>query len=359
MANGLQIYREHVSDGVMQRIVKGLTLFEKEWVKPLNRFIHEFKPDILHVHDFTLLKTVLSVAESVQIPVVADLHENMPAALAVYREAFPFYLQPLDAVIHNYHWWRWHEKTLLPRCAQIFVVVPEAAERLFQYGIPPEKISIVSNTESETTFALDHLDSEITTRYQGLWIASYIGGMGPHRGVDTAIRAVPDVILHIPNFRLLIIGVNQSALSHLTKLIHRLGVEKYVELIGWQPFEKVNTFVSLSTACLVPHNDFEHTQTTVPHKLFQYMLVKKPVIVSDVRPLKRIVEETRSGLVFKADDPSSLAEKLAELYDQPVMAQEFGRNGYAAASGPYSWEHDAQKLVDTYRRLEESTTKGS
>ena len=49
-----------------------------------------------------------------------------------------------------------------------------------------------------------------------------------------------------------------------------------------------------------PHEDFEHTQTTVPHKLFQYMMGRKTVLVSDCAPLKRIIGDNEAGYVFKA-----------------------------------------------------------
>jgi glycosyltransferase involved in cell wall biosynthesis len=349
----LQIFREPIRRKMLTRSLEGITLFETAWLEPLQGFIAERKPDILHVHDFPLLKTVLHVAESAQIPVVADMHENMPAALVVQRKTRRFYLRPLDTLIHNYYLWRWNEMRLLPRCRHILVVVPEAAERLLKYGIPAERITVVSNTESESTFLMDGIDSEIVSRYRHEWVVSYVGGVGPHRGVDTAIKAILHVVHDIPNFRLLIIGVRKDYyLSRLMQLVKRLKVEKWVEFIGWQPFDKVNTFISMSSVCLVPHNNFEHTQTTVPHKLFQYMLAGKPVVVSDVRPLKRIVEETQSGIVFKANDPLSLAHQLIELHRNTLLAEMLGKNGYTAAHGLYSWNHDAQRLVDMYRAIE-------
>jgi len=125
-------------------------------------------------------------------------------------------------------------------------------------------------------------------------------------------------------------------------------------VLRWVPFEKVSSYFSISAVCLVPHNDFEHTQTTVPYKLFQSMISGKPVVVSDVRPLKRIVDETGAGLVFNAGDPSSLAAVLVELYQKPELADRLGRNGYSAAQGLYSWRHDAERLIRLYDEMDRS-----
>ncbi len=121
--------------------------------------------------------------------------------------------------------------------------------------------------------------------------------------------------------------------------------------MSWQPSGRARSYIAASSACLVPYSASEHTHTTVPHKLFQYMLAGKPVVVSDVRPLKRIIEETQAGLVFKADDPTSLAEALIALHKTPGLTERLGANGHRAAVGPYAWRHDARRLVEVYRSL--------
>ena len=117
--------------------------------------------------------------------------------------------------------------------------------------------------------------------------------------MDTSIKAVKFIKDKIENFKLLIVGAKRSERVEIENLISKLNIENYVEIINWVPFEKVNQYIKHSKVCLVPHNDFEHTQTTIPHKLFQYMMMGKPVIVSDCKPLKRVVNETESGLVLR------------------------------------------------------------
>jgi len=68
--------------------------------------------------------------------------------------------------------------------------------------------------------------------------------------------------------------------------------------------------------------------------------------------LKRIVKETQSGLVFKANDPASLAQAIIKLYRTPYLRRRLGRNGQRAARSAYAWRHDARVLVELYRKLE-------
>jgi glycosyltransferase involved in cell wall biosynthesis len=242
----------------------------------------------------------------------------------------------------------------LERSKRIIVVVPEALRRIINnYRIPKDRTVIVSNTEDETTFDLGEPDQEIVRRYDHGWVASYVGGIGPHRGIDTAIRAAAIVGRRIADFKLLIVGGGRGRREKMLEMGVAAKASDFIEVVEWVPYEKVNSYIAASQACLVPHNNFEHTQTTVPHKLFQYMIMAKPVVVSSCAPLKRIVEETRAGLVFRANDAAALAHCLIDLHaDDNGCVKRFGENGRRAALGPYAWRHDAKRLVDMYRELE-------
>jgi len=334
--------------------VETFTLIYKGWLAAIEDFVSSFSPDVLHAHDFAIVPTVLRVAKRHNLPVVSDLHENLPAAFVAYRAQSDLFRKSVDAITRNYYLWKMHEGKCLPRCSRIIVVVPEAAERIANdYNIPGEIIEVVSNTEDETTFNVSDFDRDIIERYEGSWSAIYIGGIGAHRGIDTAIRAAALAGQKIANFKLLIVGVqNDKQRNKIIRMTEKAGAEEYVELVDWVPAGKVSGYIAASNVCLVPHNDFEHTHTTVPHKLFQYMIMKKATIVSSCAPLKRIVEDAKCGLVFKANDAEDLTRCLVELYKEGTEAAErYGENGYRAALGKYCWKHDSARLVNMYRKL--------
>jgi glycosyltransferase involved in cell wall biosynthesis len=104
----------------------------------------------------------------------------------------------------------------------------------------------------------------------------------------------------------------------------------------------------------VPHRKHAHTDATIPHKLFQYMLASRPVIVSNCRPLARIIRETDAGLVFESGNVSELAIRIAELAANPGLREEMGRRGRAAAATRYNWETEGQKLVALYDKISAS-----
>jgi len=354
----LAVYRTEIQyQDLLHKVLAKFSLIEKGWLLAIDNFVKKTRPDILHAHDFTIVPTALKIAKKYHLPLIADLHENMPAALVAYRSTLDPLRKLFFSIINNYYLWRWHEKRTLRNCSRIIVVVPEAAERILNnYDISREKVCIVSNTEDETTFSVSDLDEKIIQHYKNGWTALYIGGIGPHRGIDTTIRATTLAGKNIPDFKLLIVGIREpKQRQQIMQIANKANAIDYLELVDWVPSNKVNSYIAASKVCLVPHNDFEHTNTTVPHKLFQYMIMKKPVIVSSCKPLKRIVEDTGSGLVFNANNSESLADCLIKLYkDGNKIAEKYGENGHQAALGKYSWKNDSGRLVRMYKDVFDS-----
>lgn len=340
---------------VIKRIPSFFSFLSYEWYKPLESFLLSENPDILHVHDFDYLPTVFYVNKKTGFNkrIVADLHENMPAAQVAYRKGKNIIEKTARYILLNYSRWRDKEKEYLPLCDKVITVVPEAQERLINYGIPKEKLVTVSNTEDESTFSdKSHIiDKTIIEKYENRFVLSYIGGIGPHRGIDTVLEAMLQLKDEIPNLLLLLVGARGKEVDSIKRFVKRKELNPWVEIVEWVPFEKVYSYVYASSVCLVPHANLEHTNTTVPHKLFQYLISGKTVLVSDVKPLKRVVGDNHAGYIFEADNSLSFAEKIKEIYANPEEAKEKAQRGRALALGEYSWKNDARNLVQIYSEL--------
>ena len=325
------------------------------WRKEIAKFVDDSKIDVLHIHDLPLVGTGITVARAKGIPIVADLHENYPAALQVWRGLNRGLKQKIvDDLFNGLDRWVAYEKRCVQEADRVIVVVDEAKERLLRYGVPDEKVTVLMNVEDVDSFSNIELDPGILAQYkeQKRFIVSYVGGFGPHRGLDTAIKAISLARERVPSIKLLLIGAQKGDYSVvLQKIIKKFQVEDLVEITGWQPFEKVPSYIQASDVCLVPHHRSPHTDNTIPHKLFQYMLMGKPVIVSDCRPLKRIVEETQGGLVFQAGNAKDLANKIIALYDSRELRERCGKQGRRYVFERYNWKQESRKLIALYQRL--------
>ena len=347
--NGLNVVRGvrmSAPREIWHRYTFNFTYRDPLWTKAIDRFVREHSIDVLHVNDLPLLKEGILAGKRLGLPVVADLHENYPAGLQVW------YTNRLKkATIYEHGRWARYEREALRAVDAIVVVIEEARDRLVQLGISAEKISVVPNTVPAQSGEIP-IDSGIVERYRDRFVVSYIGGFAPHRGLDTVIRALPLAREHVPNLKLVLVGGgNEGYRRHLEVLARELRCDDLVEMTGWKPQESIWSYIEASAVCLVPHARNPHTDTTIPNKIFQYMLRGRPVIVSDCPPLARIARDTGGGLIFRWDDPASLAGRIVELYRGEDARRKMAAAGRASVLDRYTWEKTSEPLVELYRRL--------
>jgi glycosyltransferase involved in cell wall biosynthesis len=81
------------------------------------------------------------------------------------------------------------------------------------------------------------------------------------------------------------------------------------------------------------------------------MIFKKPVIVTDCIPLKRIVEECQCGVVIPSKGHNELANGVMSLYENKEYAKLLGENGRKAVEQKYNWKNAGANLMELYRSL--------
>lgn len=314
------------------------------WKNRIRKFVNRNNIDILHVHDLPLVRTTIELAQEVNIPVVADLHENYPAAKQLWSETSR---DPLVWFGDDYRRWQRYEKMILPLANKVITVVDEAAERLQDSNIvSSENMTVIMNVEERKWF--DTLTTANVIEDNTVRIV-YVGGVRPHRGLDEVIKALVELKEH--DLILKIIGAKGAYAKELQEITENLGIADKIDLVPWRPLEEVPNTIMECDIGIIPHHKHAHTDATIPHKLFQYMLGRKPVIVSNCKPLERIVKETKSGLVFESGNISNLAARIDELYRDAELRKTLGYNGRIAASEDYSWEVEGQKLVKLYEQF--------
>jgi glycosyltransferase involved in cell wall biosynthesis len=341
--------------GLLPGLAHVVTGVHRGWAAAIEALLDEEGVDVLHVHDLPLARTALTVGERRGVPVVLDLHENWPEALRLYRaadrlseRADPRWL--LTRVLNPVVRWKRIERDAVRRATRVITVAEEAGEHYVDdCGADPGAVRVVSNYVRLESFAGEH---DPAPGFDGEFVVSYVGSLGgEHRGLDAVVRAMPAVRERVPNARLVIVGGGVAYMAHLKALTAEVGVEDVVTFAGHVPFEEVPGYIEASDVCLVPHLSTGHTETTVPHKLFQYMAVEKPVVVTDVAPLERIVEDAGAGVVVPSDDDGAFAEAFVRLAGDPELRAAYGAAGRAAVEGRYNWAREAETLVALYDEL--------
>jgi len=308
----------------------------------------------LHIHDLPLAGTGYQFKSKVK-KLILDMHENYPEALKTW------FLWKTNSIIKlknflfmNPNLWSLKEKKYCNKYDVVVCVVEEMKQKLIEnFNINPNKLVVVSNFEKKE-FASNFLNS-VSQNIIGAkdFSITYVGGFGPHRGLDIAIKAMPEIVSKISNAKLFLIGKGSASVEQkLRDLVKESSVENHVKFVGYRPFNEVSTIMQESSINIIPHKSNGHTDNTIPHKLFQIMMSKSLLLVSSCKPLKRIVEKYNCGIVFKADDVSDFSNKVIMIHDKGQDLKVKTENAFDAVMNQgENWEQESLKLHSLYMSI--------
>ena len=322
------------------------------WSKHIKKFILENNIDVLHVHDLWMLNSAFFANKKFKLPVIADLHENFVEALNHYKYANSF---PGNILISKERWKR-SEIEWCNKADYLITVIEEAVERYKSLGVPENKISVVPNYVNLEHFIPSEFDTSIIERFAESFTVTYVGGFDLHRGIESTIKAIPLLKDKIKNFKLVLVGHGKN-FNELYELAKKLEVADYISFEGWQPVELLPSYIKASDVCLIPHLKTKHTDNTIPHKLFQYMLLEKPVVATNCNPIKRILEDTNAGIVYSSNNHEELAECLIKFNEHPDLRKEMGAAGKQAVLNKYNWDSAGKNLIALYNKVDIKTIK--
>ena len=304
--------------------------------------VMKYRIQIIHVHDLPLLLAGIIIGKFWRIPIVFDAHENYPAALALWwrRDIFHF-------LFRNPQFAEMLEKLCLKLVNHIIVVATEHKNLFISRSVPSDKISVVENTVEHDLYTNLKIDKNIVASYQNFFTLGYVGKFGPERDIETSIRALKFLNNKIPNLKLLLVGDGPN-MEQLKSIAHEEKVTDKVEFIGWVDFNLTASYIEASRICVIPQPSNPLIDNGVPHKLFQYMVLGKPVIVSNAQAMAHIVQECQCGEVFKSHSPEDFADAVLRIYHSTI---DYGEHGRKAVFAKYNWEHSSMELIKLYAKL--------
>jgi glycosyltransferase involved in cell wall biosynthesis len=302
--------------------------------------------DAVHVHELKPFYPAWSAARRQRTPVVLDLREDYPEMEKGASRKLSWRL--FNSV-------RKIEKVQGRACRladAVLVVSPKFADIFCERypEVPRAKMLFVSNY-ADVDAIQQILDSRGEAVPDERFTLTYVGSMGTReRGIQVAIEGMHEVLQSIPEARLVLVG-SGGYLEALREMVERQGLGASVSFEGQVGFEEVPRYIQRSSVCIIPSlNETHETDFALPLKLFQYMLLARPVLTSDCSELERIVETSGAGLVFRSGDAADFAVKVLELNDA-ALREQMGARGRQAVLQEFNFEQDARKLNDLYARL--------
>lgn len=347
---GYTIYRKPISKLMYKMSAASLVLpfYFKYWKTFIQKIFQNKKYDALHVHDLPLAKIGYFFKQKYGVKLICDQHEyysNWISQTAHYNSG-------VGKIINHFSDWVKYEKKYLNK-ADLVITVEEPLRECYinDVNIPAEKIICVPNTSKKAVFNYDNVDPNIVDQYKDNFVLFYAGGITKLKNIDTAINALPEIIKAIPNIKL-VVAAKISKYVQPLEYSKKLGVRDYIDYLGYIPHEQIPSYVAASDICFhVPPVYNEEVNRTIQTKLYQYILMNKPIIIGPAKMAREFITGNQIGLSIKENDARDFAQKVIELHNNQDLYHQFVENTKKLAK-VHSWENTVQKLTDQYKKLE-------
>lgn len=87
---------------------------------------------------------------------------------------------------------------------------------------------------------------------------------------------------------------------------------------------------------------------TFPTKVYEYMAMGLPVIISRYPYSEKMIEELQFGIAVEPTDENEILEAVKFLYENPLQMRRMGERGRKAIEEKFNWELEAEKLIALY-----------
>jgi PEP-CTERM/exosortase A-associated glycosyltransferase len=293
----------------------------REWrlmqqlVPHVDRAIQERQPDIVHAHSPVLVAwPALRAATRHGVPFVyevRDLWENASVDLgklsagSIARRAARLtdthVLRRADAVT-----------VICESMRQEIVARVGASDRVF---VAPNGVDI----HALRTMAPDDARRRWNLPPDAA-VLGYIGTLQPYEGLELLIDAVPE-LLRRRRVHVLITG-DGNAEADLRARVARLGLERHVTFTGRVAHDEVSQAYAVCDVLVYPRRFTDVTRLTTPLKPLEAMALGKAVMGSDLPPMRELIQDGTTGLLFRAGEVHDLVEKsIAVLGDSALRTR--------------------------------------
>ncbi len=231
----------------------------------------------------------------------------------------------------------------------ILVQSPYFKDYLIQQSVNKNKI-IYYPYYAEDFYKIVPEKEEIRTLFSDKLNFVFAGNIGVAQSFDTIIDAADILKKKSIEFCFIIIGDGRDK-KRVKEKIKEYSLQENFKFLGAYPPEKMSNFFVCADALIVSLRDTKIFSMTIPGKLQSYLACGKPIIASLNGIGAKIIRESNSGIVSKAEDPNSLANsiiKFIKLSDE--QKKELGLNARKYFEKEFQRIKLINRLIDIFEK---------
>ncbi len=204
-------------------------------------------------------------------------------------------------------------------------------------GINPDRVPVLENGRPKSL----HITKSDARKAAGLnmneSLVMYTGQVMVGKGVETLIEAARSLPAKV---KVVIVGappmdegpVHDSSYTNLPDNIIN---------IGHVPPNQVHIFQAAADVLVLPQSSEIYNS---PLKLYEYASAHRPIVATDIEPLRKILKHEYNALLSEPRNPKKLALSIERLLSDEDLARNIADNALLTLSS-WTWEKRAQALL--------------
>ena len=269
-----------------------------------------FKPDKLIISNVYWIDSLIELNKKLNIEIIYDCNDN-PLAFPNSKNKLNYFTKTL----------KYSDKIIIPFDSYKNFIPTKFHNKIkvISNGVDSKLLSFKPNNDIINNLKKDKLSEKIVM---------YIGS------IDTRLdyKLLQNVISDLPNMKFIFIG---NVKRQVVNIFNKIRSYKNVNYLSSINYSDIGKYLNYADVCIIPFQKNELSQYILPNKLFEYSLMKKPIIMTDFnRDLKNLNEnfliasshfEFSKLIIDQIKNPQKLEElKLfAKNYEWSKISSEF------------------------------------
>jgi len=306
----------------------------------------ELQPDVIHAHSPVLdAVPAIRIGRKLGIPVVYEIR-------AFWEDAAVDHGSTREGSL-RYKLTRALETWAVKNADAVTVICEGLRRDLVARGIARGKISVIPNAVDIDQFAVGGKPDPELKMKLGLGtsrVLGFIGSFYAYEGLDLLIAALPAILGQVPDVKVLLVGGGPQDAA-LKRQVMALDLKERVVFAGRVPHGEVNRYYDLIDVLVYARHPMRLTELVTPLKPLEAMAQGRLMVASDVGGHKELIEDGKTGTLFRAGNAEDLASKVVALLKGEQGWDSMKRNGRQFVESERNWAASVARYREVYGSL--------
>ena len=171
-----------------------------------------------------------------------------------------------------------------------------------------------------------------------------IGSLLEFKGFNYLIDACKILVDQGLDLKFVVIGKGERR-KYLEEKISSLGLENYVWLIGYVPYENIKEYYSRAKIFSLPVIMCDGSPHGIPNVIAEAMAMRLPVVVTNVPHIPELVVNNETGFMVPENDTFALAKAIGKLLDDDELREIIGQKAREKIISDFNFKKNIENIA--------------